>query len=180
MKGETVTLNGKEQQRVMVLNRMEREQLTGEEAAQLMGLSLRQARRLLAVYRRSVNGGDKKYRSAAEWCPTYLMTSGPMVGGAGATLRMQEEIGEKQALGKRHNMPVKVGGNLIDGIDEDLKTAGPMCGLKPAVQEISVEARGQLAFPPGAALSSSILLAFSSAHPCSSSASCHDEVPSAK
>ena len=39
-----------------------------------------------------------------------------------ATLRMQEEIGEKQALGKRHNMPVKVGGNLIDGIDEDLKT----------------------------------------------------------
>ena len=52
MKGETVTLNGKEQQRVMVLNRMEREQLTGEEAAQLMGLSLRQARRLLAVHRK--------------------------------------------------------------------------------------------------------------------------------
>ena len=44
--------DGKEQQRVMVLNRMEREQLTGEEAAQLMGLSLRQARRLLAVYRK--------------------------------------------------------------------------------------------------------------------------------
>ena len=45
-------MNGKEQQWVMVLNRMEREQLTGEEAAQLMGLSLRQARRLLAVYRK--------------------------------------------------------------------------------------------------------------------------------
>ena len=69
---------------------------------------------------------------------------------------------------------------LIDGIDEDPRTAGPMCGLKPSVQEISVEVRGQLAFPPGAALSSSILLAVSSAHPCSSSASCHDGVPSAK
>ena len=34
------------------------------------------------------------------------------------------------------------------GIDEGLKTAGPMCGLKPSVQEISVEVWGQLAFPP--------------------------------
>ena len=42
-----------------------------------------------------------------------------------AALRMQEEIGEKQALGQRHYMPVKVDGKLIDGIDEDLRTAGP-------------------------------------------------------
>ena len=39
-------------QRAMVLNRVEREGLTGEEAARLMGLSLRQVRRLLAAYRK--------------------------------------------------------------------------------------------------------------------------------
>ena len=42
-----------------------------------------------------------------------------------ATLRMQEEVGEKQALEKRYKIPVKVGENLIKVIDEDLKTAGP-------------------------------------------------------
>ncbi|MDA1272256.1 MAG: ISNCY family transposase [Chloroflexi bacterium] len=44
-------MNGKEQQRAKVLNQMERGGLTGEEAAGLMGLSVRQVRRLLAAYR---------------------------------------------------------------------------------------------------------------------------------
>ena len=52
MERATVTLNGREQQEAMVLNRVEREGLTGEEAAGLMGLSLRQVRRLLAAYRK--------------------------------------------------------------------------------------------------------------------------------
>ncbi len=52
MRKETVSLNQKEQQRVMVLNRVERRELVGREAAGLMGLSLRQVRRLLAAYRR--------------------------------------------------------------------------------------------------------------------------------
>ena len=52
MARETVTLNAREQQRAMVLNLVEREGLTGEEAAGLMGLSLRQVRRLLAAYRK--------------------------------------------------------------------------------------------------------------------------------
>ena len=90
------------------------------------------------------------------------------------------EAGGTGCRKRQREKQVKVEGKLIDGIDEDPRTAGPMCGLKPSVQEISVEVRGQLAFPPGAALSSSILLAVSSAHPCSSSASCHDGVPSAK
>ena len=51
MKKEIVSLNAKEQQRVMILNRIERGGLTGEEAAALMGLSVRQLRRLLAGYR---------------------------------------------------------------------------------------------------------------------------------
>ena len=52
MRKETVTLNEREQQRVMVLNRVERGELTGEEAARLMYLCVRQVRRLLAAYRR--------------------------------------------------------------------------------------------------------------------------------
>jgi transposase len=46
-----VTLSTREQQRVFVLNKMEKGELTGKQAAQVMGLSLRQTRRLLAGYR---------------------------------------------------------------------------------------------------------------------------------
>jgi transposase len=52
MRKEAISLNQKEQQRLMVLNRVERGQLPGKDAAVLMGLSLRQVRRLLAAYRR--------------------------------------------------------------------------------------------------------------------------------
>lgn len=52
MMREIVSLNAREQQRVKVLNRVERKELTGVEGAQLMGLSLRQVRRLLAGYRK--------------------------------------------------------------------------------------------------------------------------------
>lgn len=49
---ETVSLNAKEQQRVMVLNEVERGELTGRQAAELVGLSVRQVRRLVAAYRK--------------------------------------------------------------------------------------------------------------------------------
>ena len=42
-------MNLKEQQRLMVLNQVERGDLTGKQAAALMGLCLRQMRRLLAA-----------------------------------------------------------------------------------------------------------------------------------
>ncbi len=45
-------MSAKEQQRVMVLNQVQRGELTGDQAAALMRLSLRQVRRLLAGYRR--------------------------------------------------------------------------------------------------------------------------------
>jgi len=48
---ETVTLTHQEQTRVLVLNRMLQEQLTAAEAAQVLSLSVRQVRRLLAAYR---------------------------------------------------------------------------------------------------------------------------------
>lgn len=48
---ETVTLTQPEQTRVLVLNRMLQRQLTAAEAAQLLSLSVRQVRRLLAAYR---------------------------------------------------------------------------------------------------------------------------------
>jgi len=47
-----VTLNKKEQKRLMVLNHVERGKMRGGEAAELLSLSLRHVRRLLAAYRR--------------------------------------------------------------------------------------------------------------------------------
>ncbi len=52
MKGATVTLTEREQQRGMVLNQVERDGLTGQQAARLMGLSVRQVQRLRAAYRK--------------------------------------------------------------------------------------------------------------------------------
>lgn len=48
---EGVTLNSKEQKRLMVLNEVMAGRLTGQEAAELLGVSLRQTRRLLGRYR---------------------------------------------------------------------------------------------------------------------------------
>ena len=52
MRKETVSLNLREQQRVIVLNQVGRGELTGQQAAGLVCLSLRQVRRLLAAYRK--------------------------------------------------------------------------------------------------------------------------------
>jgi transposase len=49
---EKVTLNPKEQNRLMVLNRVETGKITGYQAAELMKVSLRHLKRLLAVYRK--------------------------------------------------------------------------------------------------------------------------------
>jgi transposase len=48
---EQVILTVKEQQRLLVLTEIDAGRITGQEAAQLMGLSVRQVRRLLAAYR---------------------------------------------------------------------------------------------------------------------------------
>jgi transposase len=50
--GVTVVLNGTEQQRLVVLNRMLMGGLTGADAAAALGLSVRQVRRMLAAYRK--------------------------------------------------------------------------------------------------------------------------------
>lgn len=49
---ERVTLNKKEQSRLIVLNRVERGMMTTREAAEILGLSLRQIKRILAAYRK--------------------------------------------------------------------------------------------------------------------------------
>jgi transposase len=49
---EMVTLNKKEQRRLVVLNQVEVGKMTGGEAAEVLGLSLRHARRILAAYRK--------------------------------------------------------------------------------------------------------------------------------
>jgi transposase len=47
-----VTLNQKEQKRLLVMNELLAGRLTGQEAAEVLGVSLRHTRRLLAAYRR--------------------------------------------------------------------------------------------------------------------------------
>lgn len=54
---DKVTLNEKEQRRLMVLNEVLAGRLSGPAAAELLGLSLRQTRRLLAAYRRAGAAG---------------------------------------------------------------------------------------------------------------------------
>ena len=48
---ETVTLNSEEQRRLLILNQVERGVVTVAEAAELMGVSVRQVHRLRAAYR---------------------------------------------------------------------------------------------------------------------------------
>jgi transposase len=50
---EKVTLNNKEQKRLIVLNKVLEGQMTGQEAAEMLGLSLRHTRRLIAGYRQA-------------------------------------------------------------------------------------------------------------------------------
>lgn len=52
MSKETVLLTGKEQQRIVVLNRIERGELSAAAGAEVLQRSLRQVRRLLAAYRK--------------------------------------------------------------------------------------------------------------------------------
>jgi len=49
---EMVTLSKKEQSRLMVLNGIEIGRVTAREASEVLGLSLRHVRRILAAYRR--------------------------------------------------------------------------------------------------------------------------------
>ena len=49
---EMVTLNKKEQRRLVVLNQVDRGEMIGKQVAEVLDLSLRQVRRLLAAYRK--------------------------------------------------------------------------------------------------------------------------------
>ena len=52
-----VTLNRKEQVRLMVLNQVEKGEMKGREAGEVLGISIRQVRRLIAAYRKEGAGG---------------------------------------------------------------------------------------------------------------------------
>ena len=54
---ETITLNSKEQKRLMVLSKVDRGELPAAQAAALLRLSVRQVRRMLAAYRREGAAG---------------------------------------------------------------------------------------------------------------------------
>ena len=68
-----VTLNLKEQKRLLVLNELLAGRLTGQEAAEVLGLSLRHTRRLIAAYRQEGaavlahgNRGKRSHRRTPE------------------------------------------------------------------------------------------------------------------
>ena len=70
---EEVTLNQKEQKRLLVLNELLAGRLTGQEAAEVLGLSLRHTRRIIAAYRQEGaavlahgNRGKRSHRRIAE------------------------------------------------------------------------------------------------------------------
>ncbi len=70
---EEVTLNLKEQKRLLVLNEILAGRLTGQEAAEVLGLSLRHTRRLIAAYRQEGaavlahgNRGKRSHRRTPE------------------------------------------------------------------------------------------------------------------
>jgi transposase len=52
-----LTLNRKEQVRLMVLNQVEKGKMKGKEAGEVLGVSIRQVRRLIAGYRKEGAGG---------------------------------------------------------------------------------------------------------------------------
>ena len=54
---ENVTLTPKEQSRLQVLNSLAAEQMTLDQAAELMGVTSRHTRRILAAYRERRRGG---------------------------------------------------------------------------------------------------------------------------
>jgi len=60
---ERITLSKKEQKRLMVLNEVERGVMTSSEAAELLGLSPRQVRRILAAYRKEGAQGISPWQS---------------------------------------------------------------------------------------------------------------------
>jgi transposase len=102
---EMVTLNRKEQQKVMVLNRLERGELGGKEAAVLVGVSLRQVRRLLADYRKegvaALAHGNRGRRPAHALAPEQrkqivALAQGPYAGCN--HYHLQELLAEREGL----------------------------------------------------------------------------------
>ena len=95
---EKVTLNNKEQKRLLVLNEVLAGRVTGQEASEVLGLSLRHTRRLLAAYREAGGGW------AGPWQP--WATAGQQAGGRsgrGDSASGQERIPglQRQALYRR-------------------------------------------------------------------------------
>jgi transposase len=73
---ERVTLNKKEQTRLVVLNQIKRGEMTGKEIAQILDLSIRHERRILAAYRKE--GAQGLYPPLAPDCDRTRCTMCPI------------------------------------------------------------------------------------------------------
>jgi hypothetical protein len=106
---DKVTLNNKEQKRLMVLNEVMAGRVTGSEAARVLGLSLRQTRRLLATYRQAgaagLAHGNRGREPANKVDPAVVKA---VIGLAGSEYVDYNDSHFREELAERHGILLSV------------------------------------------------------------------------
>ncbi len=124
MKKETVTLNTQEQQRVLILNRIQSGQLSVGQAAPLLGVSERHVRRILAAYREEGvaarahgNRGRQPSRTIPQDVRSQVLTLArtTYVGCSVSHLRDLLAEREQLVLSRSSVRRILLSGGLIDG-----------------------------------------------------------------
>jgi transposase len=105
MMKEVVTLNRKEQRRLVVLNQVETGKMIGREAAEVLDLSLRQVRRLLAAYRKEGaaalahgNRGRKPYHALNEGLRNRVLELAQSTYAGCNTQHLTELLAEREGI----------------------------------------------------------------------------------
>jgi transposase len=102
---EMVTLNKKEQRRLVVLNQVETGKMLGREAAEVLGLSLRHVRRILAAYRKEGaaalahgNRGRKPYNALEENLRSQVLELAQSTYAGCNTQHLSELLAERESI----------------------------------------------------------------------------------
>jgi transposase len=105
MMKEVVTLNRKEQRRLVVLNQVETGKMIGREAAEVLDLSLRQVGRLLAAYRKEGaaalahgNRGRKPYHALNEGLRNRVLELAQSTYAGCNTQHLTELLAEREGI----------------------------------------------------------------------------------
>jgi len=102
---EIVTLNRREQRRLVVLNRVEAGRMVGREAAQGLGLCIRQVRRLMAAYRKEGaaalahgNRGRKPHHALGEGVRRQVLELAQSTYAGCNTQHLSELLAEREGI----------------------------------------------------------------------------------